>query len=164
MATHSSILAGEIPWTEEPGGLQYMGLQKLGMTQQLNHHRITCVISVYVIKAEYIQKLVTGFFLKRQFVDWYKGTRERDTHCTVYSFLNLVPESDSSTRFEKYLLPYAIRVCIFAMCVLVAQSCLTLCDPMDCSPPGPSIHEILQIRTLEWVAISFSSIFAISGL
>ena len=32
----------------------------------------------------------------------------------------------------------------------------TLCDPMDCSPPGSSIHGILQTRTLEWVAISFS--------
>ena len=40
--------------------------------------------------------------------------------------------------------------------VLVAQSCLTLCDPMDCSPPGLFVHEILQARILEWVAVSFS--------
>ena len=40
--------------------------------------------------------------------------------------------------------------------VLVAQSCLTLCDPMDYSPPGSSVHGILQARILEWVAISFS--------
>ena len=33
------------------------------------------------------------------------------------------------------------------------QSCLTLCDPMDCSPPGSSVHGILQARILEWVAI-----------
>ena len=38
----------------------------------------------------------------------------------------------------------------------VAQSCLTLCDPMDCSLPGSSIHGIFQARILEWVAISFS--------
>ena len=38
----------------------------------------------------------------------------------------------------------------------VAQSCLTLCDPMDCSLPGSSVHGILQVRILEWVAISFS--------
>ena len=38
----------------------------------------------------------------------------------------------------------------------VAQSCPTLCDPVDCSLPGSSIHGILQIRILEWVAISFS--------
>ena len=37
------------------------------------------------------------------------------------------------------------------------QSCPTLCDPMDCSLPGFSVHEILQARTLEWVAVSFSS-------
>ena len=36
----------------------------------------------------------------------------------------------------------------------VAQSCPTLSDPMDCSPPGPSIHGILQARVLEWGAIS----------
>ena len=40
--------------------------------------------------------------------------------------------------------------------VLVAQSCLTLCNLMDCSPPGSSVHGILQGRTLEWVAIPFS--------
>ena len=38
----------------------------------------------------------------------------------------------------------------------VAQSCPTLCDHMDCSPPGSSIHWIFQARILEWVAISFS--------
>ena len=41
-------------------------------------------------------------------------------------------------------------------CCLVAQSCLTLCDPMDCSPPGFSVRGISQARILEWVAISFS--------
>ena len=38
----------------------------------------------------------------------------------------------------------------------VAQSCPTLCDPMDCSLPGFSIHGILQARILEWVTVSFS--------
>ena len=37
------------------------------------------------------------------------------------------------------------------------QSCLTLCDPIDGSPPGSSIPGSLQARTLEWVAISFSN-------
>ena len=37
----------------------------------------------------------------------------------------------------------------------VAQSCPTLCDPMDCSLPRSSIHGIFQARVLEWVAISF---------
>ena len=50
-------------------------------------------------------------------------------------------------------------VVVFAMyvlCVLVAQSCPTLCDPMDCSPPGFSVHGILQARILEWISIPFS--------
>ena len=41
-------------------------------------------------------------------------------------------------------------------CYLVANSCSTLCNPMDCSPPGSSVHGISQARILEWVAISFS--------
>ena len=39
----------------------------------------------------------------------------------------------------------------------VAQSCPTLSDPMDCSPPGSSAHGIFQARVLEWVAIAFST-------
>ena len=38
----------------------------------------------------------------------------------------------------------------------VAQICLTLCDPMDCSSPGSSARGILQARILEWVATAFS--------
>ena len=46
---------------------------------------------------------------------------------------------------------------INALCVhaKLFQSCLTLCDPMDCSPPGSSVHGILQARILEWVATRF---------
>ena len=39
-------------------------------------------------------------------------------------------------------------------CCLVPKSCLTLYDPVDCSPPGSSVHGILQARILQWVAIS----------
>ena len=42
----------------------------------------------------------------------------------------------------------------------VAQPCLTLSDPMDCSPPGSSIHGTLQARVLEWGAIVFSLILS----
>ena len=40
--------------------------------------------------------------------------------------------------------------------VLVAQLCLTRCDPMDCRLPGSSVHGILQARILQWVAIPLS--------
>ena len=42
------------------------------------------------------------------------------------------------------------------MKVKVAKSCPTLCDPMDDSPPGSSVHGIFQVRILEWVAVPFS--------
>ena len=48
------------------------------------------------------------------------------------------------------------------MLCLVAQLCLTLCDPMDCSPPGSSVHGLLQARILEWVAASFFLCLSIS--
>ena len=41
----------------------------------------------------------------------------------------------------------------------VAQSCPTLSDPMDCGPPGSSVHGIFQARVLEWGAIAFSDIY-----
>ena len=40
----------------------------------------------------------------------------------------------------------------------VAQSCPTLSDPMDCSPPGSSVHGIFQAEVLEWGAIAFSEV------
>ena len=49
--------------------------------------------------------------------------------------------------------PRGVCVCVCE----VAQSCPTLCDPVDCSPPGSSVHGILQARILECVAISFST-------
>ena len=42
------------------------------------------------------------------------------------------------------------------VCVSVAQLCPTICDPMDCSPSGSSVHGIPQARILEWIAIPFS--------
>ena len=46
----------------------------------------------------------------------------------------------------------------------VAQSCLTLSDPMDCSPPGSSVHGIFQARVLEWGAIAFVEQFSIYSM
>ena len=48
---------------------------------------------------------------------------------------------------------YAMEYC---MCVKSLQSCLTLCDPMDCSSKGSPVHGVLQARILEWVATASS--------
>ena len=45
---------------------------------------------------------------------------------------------------------------VTSLCCCCAQSYLTLCDPMDCSPPGSSVRGILQARILEWIVFSFS--------
>ena len=64
-------------------------------------------------------------------------------------------------RYYSYLLIFSV-LCLFSLGLEkvkvseVAQSCLTLCDPVDCSLPGSSVHGIFQARILEWVAISFS--------
>ncbi|CAI9158321.1 unnamed protein product [Rangifer tarandus platyrhynchus] len=58
-----------------------------------------------------------------------------------------LPAAGSVTRF--------LFVCLHQVSE-VAQSCPTLCDPMDCSLPGSFVHGIFQARILEWVAISFS--------
>ena len=47
MATHSSILVGRIPWTEEPGRLQSMGRKESDMTQRLNHHHLSSNTSLF---------------------------------------------------------------------------------------------------------------------
>ena len=63
----------------------------------------------------------------------------------------------SSGQFCSVVLGVTTNVCVcVCVCVCESQSCPTLCDPMDCSPPGSSVHGILQVRILEWVAILFS--------
>ena len=55
-----------------------------------------------------------------------------------------------SCSYFLYLLSYPLFWCS------VTQACLTLCNPMDCSPPGSSVHGISRGRIMEWVAIAFS--------
>ena len=74
------------------------------------------------------------------------------------SWMLFVPNVHTSVERQRY--PDAetfiswLQDCV-CLCE-VAQSCPTLCDPVDCSPPGSSVHGILQARILGWVAISFS--------
>ena len=58
---------------------------------------------------------------------------------------------------EMWLWPYVTCMCILSHAVMP-----TLCDPLNCSPPGSSVHEIFHARILEWVAISSSREFSLS--
>ena len=112
MATHSNILAWKISWTEEPGGLQSMG------SQRVRHNWTTKCTAQHEANYRY------------QYI----------------STLNTVKDI-SLMRFHH----------MFIVCVCVhTQSCPTLCNTMDCSPPDSSVHGIFQARILKWVSISSS--------
>ena len=54
----------------------------------------------------------------------------------------------------------AVMILNIYLVVVVAQSCLTLADPMDCSPSGSSVHGNFQARILKWAVISYSRAFS----
>ena len=101
-------------------------------------------------------------------VNW----EEKET-CDSHFYIRLPLSSQVSKACDSYFNTRVERIrpkwvmhlillrkpCIFAKAkvkVLVAHLCPTLCNPMDCSPPGSFIQGILQARILEWVAIPFS--------
>ena len=84
---------------------------------------------------------------------------------SILKILFFMEESRKPEKLPISLIYASLHKCKFAvervmawtlpMCSL-AKLCLTLCDPMDCSPPGSSVPGISQVRILEWFAISFS--------
>ena len=71
---------------------------------------------------------------------------------------------NNSVHFHHYTSFVSLCFSYGLLLVLIAQSCLTLCNPMDCSLPGSSVHGILQAKTLEWVAIPFLGDLPKSGI
>ena len=81
---------------------------------------------------------------------------------TMINLDNILKRRDITLSTKVYLVktiifPLVMYGCDAATAAKSLQSCPTLCDPIDGSPPGSAIPEILQARTLEWVAISFSN-------
>ena len=75
------------------------------------------------------------------------GEFNSDDHCIYYC---------GQESFRRNGVALIVNKRVWNAVCEVAQSCPTLSDPMDCSPPGSSVHGILRARILEWVAISFS--------
>ena len=77
-----------------------------------------------------------------------------------YIFLELFSYSSTLSPQINWYSPVQVQNAAIIQLIFlwseVAQSCLILCDPMDCSLPGSSIHGIFQAVVLEWIAISFS--------
>ena len=80
---------------------------------------------------------------------WVQGEQPQ----TSFLLHDVLHWLDSHQISEALQLSVCVCVCV---CVWITQSCLTLCDPTNCSPPGFSVHGILQARILEWIAIPFS--------
>ena len=86
---------------------------------------------------------------------------ENSAVATGLEKVNFHPNSkECSNYYIIALISHASKVMLKVTAAAAAkslQSCLTLCDPIDGSPPGSPVPGILQARTLEWVAISFSN-------
>ena len=86
---------------------------------------------------------------------WYALALVNPQRIPIIPFTQVKTDQLSSYGYlTKETIQEILMACLFAC--LSAQSCLTFCDPTDCSPPGPSVHGILQGRILEWVSISSS--------
>ena len=70
--------------------------------------------------------------------------------------MELMGVIDNKLYSKNIELPVLKDTLVVVVILLDAQLCLTLCDPMDCSPPSSSVHGISQARILEWVAVPFS--------
>ena len=124
-----------------------------------------------IVKATY-DKPTASIILNRENLKAFplrSGTRQR---CPLSPLLfNIVLEVLGTAIREKkerkeIQIETEVKLSLFADDMIVyierkkesefAQSCLTLCDPMDCSLPGSSDHGLLQARVVDWIAISFS--------
>ena len=81
--------------------------------------------------------------------------------CIILKILDILFLTNLSnflwSSFENFIYDWILFVFFCSATAKSLQSCPTLCDPIDSSPPGSPVPGILQARTLEWVAISFSS-------
>ena len=133
MATHSSLLAWRIPAQRGLAGYSPWGHTESDTTERLSTHLLLQT-----------QLAIAGllYFPKQFYLKLYQPDLNTNDNATKWPLTDI-----RCTRGQSYMK---------IMCVLVAQLCPKLCDPMDCSPPGSSVHGILQAGILEWVAISFS--------
>ena len=105
------------------------------------------------------EKEIKGIPIRKKcFVHWTYQCQHHGCDM-VLKFYKMLPLGQGTTRLVQNWERSTSR--LYAVTLLeskseVAQSCPTLCEPMDCSPPCSSVHGVFQVRVLEWVAISFS--------
>ena len=133
--THSSTLSWKIPWMEERG--RPRGRKKLDTTEQLHFLSLQVLDAPVAAVASVVSDSVQPHRRQptRLLCPWDSPGKNTGVGC---HFLLQCRKMKSESE--------------------VAQSCLTLRDPMDCTLPGSSIHGIFQARVLEWGAIAFSEV------
>ena len=117
--------------------------------RNLSFHERVCVLSHVRLSSQNRSQTCTRFGRRSQPLN-HQGSHKG--HCLIPLG---IPYSSVNALFSDRMVPV-----FFSIVCVGAQSYLTLCDPMDCSPPDSSVHSILQARILEWVAISFSRGFS----
>ena len=169
MATHSGILAWSIPWTEEPDEVLSMGSHRV----RHDWSNLVCLHALEKEMATYSSVLAwripgteePGGLLSmgshRVGHDWSNSAAA----AAVPPIENKLREGGDFCFFccccsQQYLQVLKQLQAHSRCCCFVAKLHLTLWDPMDYSLPDSSAHGILQARTLEWVAISFSRGFS----
>ena len=139
MATHSSVFVWRIPGMGEPGGLPSMGSHRVG-------HDWSDLATAGLLWG------LNGL-IHLNHLEWLLGQSKGKTN-TLTDFLKY--EYSILNFFYIY---YSLKYYYYeneSVKVLVAQPCPSVCNPMDCSPPGYCVHGIFQVRVLKWVAIPFS--------
>ena len=135
-------------------------IAKEGPTHTCTFMASACVTTAHILltKASYDgQAKARGAGRRRESICWVMP--EAVTQRYTKKLTLVVPGSQVCSDSYFLSLPLLNIVCLglyVCVCVLVAQSYLTLCDPMDCSPPGSSLHRIFQAKIVEWVAIPSS--------
>ena len=135
MATHSSTLSWKIPGMGEPGGLPSVGLHRVG-------HDWSYLAAAAAAAAD-----IKQFILLTSHTHTHARTKSHPSSSII--------EISVHRKIFHWEANYDITAATATAKSL--QSCLTLCDPKDGSPPGSPVPGILQARTLEWAAISFSN-------
>ena len=127
-----------------------MWVSSLGQEEPLEEEMAThsSILACKILWHRSLQATVRGILKSwTQLNDWACNILLHICTILLYAFL---------CRWAFRLLSCPVKVKKKKVKVLVAQSCLILCDPMDCSFPGSSVHGIVQARMLEWEAIVFS--------
>ena len=130
------LLPGESLWTEEPGGAAVHRVAESDTAEAQHRPPFRTTEKILRCKSnKTFQIFMLKTVIKEDLNKWRNITCSWMEDNTVK--VSNTPQIDT-------------------LCVLVAQSCPTLCHPMDCSPPGSSIYGIFQVRILEWIAIFYS--------